>query len=361
MVACLRASEGLILALSERDGNARGRSSESRSASPCSRLAGLPFNDSPTFEMLERTIFNPLTASPPGCPARMSAWPENAPDSPESAQDCFTSLRASCASFDPLGLSSRMFPDFSVQTVDETLRKSSAFSWSSAGMGWRGACSTASFSESPNAAAVCSLSEVLESRVPQRFFLSPKAAAGILRRAERRGRELPEALMRALTHLVSMGRMHTVITSSRRSLAKAMPTRDSEMQMELSPRSTAAETTADSEPSRESTSSSSKIRKSQSHDCQASEATERPTTPLPFDTTQITSKGNYSAPKEGDPCHPLATGAHPPAIAMQMTVRRLTPTECETLQGFPKGWTVPATEHWATRSRCKSRSGLRGG
>ncbi len=36
---------------------------------------------------------------------------------------------------------------------------------------------------------------------------------------------------------------------------------------------------------------------------------------IPFDTTQITSKANYSNPKAGDPCHPLAAGAHPPAIA----------------------------------------------
>ena len=34
-----------------------------------------------------------------------------------------------------------------------------------------------------------------------------------------------------------------------------------------------------------------------------------------FDTTQITSPGNFSNPKAGDPCHPLAAGAHPPAIA----------------------------------------------
>jgi hypothetical protein len=33
-----------------------------------------------------------------------------------------------------------------------------------------------------------------------------------------------------------------------------------------------------------------------------------------FDTTQITSKANRSNPKTGDPCHPLASGAHPPAI-----------------------------------------------
>ena len=39
--------------------------------------------------------------------------------------------------------------------------------------------------------------------------------------------------------------------------------------------------------------------------------------PLPFDTTQVTSPGNYSNPKPGDPCHPLAAAAHPPAIAFK--------------------------------------------
>ena len=37
--------------------------------------------------------------------------------------------------------------------------------------------------------------------------------------------------------------------------------------------------------------------------------------PIPFDTTQITSKANGSNPQSGDPCHPLAAGAHAPAIA----------------------------------------------
>jgi hypothetical protein len=34
--------------------------------------------------------------------------------------------------------------------------------------------------------------------LPQRFYLSPKACAGILRRAQRRGKELPLALKEAL-------------------------------------------------------------------------------------------------------------------------------------------------------------------
>ena len=37
--------------------------------------------------------------------------------------------------------------------------------------------------------------------------------------------------------------------------------------------------------------------------------------PVVFDTTQITHPENRSVPKPGDPCHPLAAGAHAPAIA----------------------------------------------
>jgi DNA (cytosine-5)-methyltransferase 1 len=111
--------------------------------------------------------------------------------------------------------------------------------------------------------------------------------------------------------------------------------------------------------------------------------------PLPFDTTQLTSPSNYSSPKPGDPCHPLAAGAHIPAVAQPvafaenftavreaatapamttsgyspaqnaggiaigtdasgrntpmlqtaMQVRRLTPVECERLQGFHDNFT----------------------
>lgn len=40
---------------------------------------------------------------------------------------------------------------------------------------------------------------------------------------------------------------------------------------------------------------------------------------LPFDTTQITSAGNYSHPKYGDPCHPLASAQHPPTVVIKET------------------------------------------
>ena len=62
--------------------------------------------------------------------------------------------------------------------------------------------------------------------------------------------------------------------------------------------------------------------------CAASEDS----SPLPFDTTQITSKTNRSQPAPGDPCHPLSAQAHPPAIAFsakdngQDATEELTPT-----------------------------------
>ena len=63
----------------------------------------------------------------------------------------------------------------------------------------RGDCSTPNISAWPNDASVCSLSDVLVTgKIPQKYFLSPKACAGILRRAEKRGKELPPALKAAL-------------------------------------------------------------------------------------------------------------------------------------------------------------------
>lgn len=59
---------------------------------------------------------------------------------------------------------------------------------------------TRATSESPSDAVVSSLSDVLEEigTVPEQFYLSRKASLGILRRAERRGKTLPEPLERAL-------------------------------------------------------------------------------------------------------------------------------------------------------------------
>jgi hypothetical protein len=60
-------------------------------------------------------------------------------------------------------------------------------------------CWTLNTLEWPSGAAVCSLSDTLETGdVPQRFFLSATACQGILRRAENREAALPPALVQAL-------------------------------------------------------------------------------------------------------------------------------------------------------------------
>lgn len=59
--------------------------------------------------------------------------------------------------------------------------------------------------DSPNDAAVCSLSQVLvKDSIPQQYFLSSTACAGILRRAEKRGKDLPAALALALRSVATI-------------------------------------------------------------------------------------------------------------------------------------------------------------
>ena len=97
------------------------------------------------------------------------------------------------------GSSGRTSPVSCLRTEDGRLAPSSG-RWGNWGMGGPTESWTRSGSEWPSDAVVCSLSHVLEAMqdVPQRFYLSQKACAGILRRAEKRGKDLPELLSQAL-------------------------------------------------------------------------------------------------------------------------------------------------------------------
>ena len=61
-----------------------------------------------------------------------------------------------------------------------------------------GACTTPNISEQHSDAGESFLSWILEGDAPAKYSLSPKACAGILRRAERRGKALPPMLREAL-------------------------------------------------------------------------------------------------------------------------------------------------------------------
>jgi hypothetical protein len=61
---------------------------------------------------------------------------------------------------------------------------------------------------------VCSLSDILETgAVPQRYYLSPKACSGILRRAAKRGKELPPQLAAALQAVAGLERTSTAMAA----------------------------------------------------------------------------------------------------------------------------------------------------
>lgn len=94
--------------------------------------------------------------------------------------------------------SSRMFQACSLPTEAET-SKSLFERWPTSGMAWDGVCLTAATSESPNLAKESMLLAAIETgKVQQRYFLSPNAAKGMLRRANRMGRPLFPPLRRAL-------------------------------------------------------------------------------------------------------------------------------------------------------------------
>lgn len=124
-----------------------------------------------------------------------------------------------------LGLwSGKMCPEHSAATKGETSRQSSKRSsasqsrkppilkclkkdgqlggatttrWEDDGA-WLGECMTRNTGESPNAAVGSRLSQILEATPQEKYSLSAKACQGILRRAERRGKDLPETLKTVL-------------------------------------------------------------------------------------------------------------------------------------------------------------------
>ena len=99
------------------------------------------------------------------------------------------------------GASGKTSPASCHQTEDGTLVPSSG-RWLNSGIAVHGECWTLKTSESHSDAEECFLSDVLQETgaILPRYYLSSRAAAGILNRAEKRGKKIPEALEEALRH-----------------------------------------------------------------------------------------------------------------------------------------------------------------
>ena len=69
-------------------------------------------------------------------------------------------------------------------------------------------------SERLNEEEGCTLSSILEVNAPGKYYLSAKACEGILRRAERRGKELPPMLKEALEQMIARERSASTDTTN---------------------------------------------------------------------------------------------------------------------------------------------------
>ena len=134
--------------------------------------------------------------------------------------------------FDPDLPYGKMFPGHSVRTKEKTsescskrcvrsktvtpqyldLRTGSgipqALSWET-GIPSHGGCWTQDFGECPSVAEESGLWQILEENAPEKYYLSARACAGVLRRAERRGKKLPEILETALRQQIERYTMRT--------------------------------------------------------------------------------------------------------------------------------------------------------
>ena len=93
-------------------------------------------------------------------------------------------------------------PGAQVPMPEKNLWPYATCTWESSGA-LRTALLTRNTGESPSEDAASSLSQILQAGVPDKYYLSPKACQGILRRASVRGKELPEILRLALERQAS--------------------------------------------------------------------------------------------------------------------------------------------------------------
>jgi hypothetical protein len=140
--------------------------------------------------------------------ARMSHWRAEAQEQGlrGTALDSFMSLLGSLEKDAPELFYSKTFTASFIRTKEE-ISKPSFELWPNSGILSDGVCLTAKTSESPSHAKESTLLGVIETQaVQEKYFLSPSAATGMLRRAKQQGRNLFPPLKESLEHLAANGR-----------------------------------------------------------------------------------------------------------------------------------------------------------
>lgn len=237
---------------------------------------------------------------------------------------------------------------------------------------WLGECMMRNTGESPNAAAVSRLSQILEVTPQEKYSLSAKACQGILRRAERRGKDLPETLKAVL--LMQSESWGAVTEEEKAQTLNTMHDAQAVMCLndqggnvmgvshDVSGTLRAQEhghqpSILDMSPACDVIRDCGEV----SPSLQARMGTGGNQVPLTYqDVTGTLSPGAHAGSYNGQDAYNdmLVCGATPEVAhalrakaacayredaetypVQNMVVRRLTPMECERLQGYPDGWT----------------------
>lgn len=261
-------------------------------------------------------------------PANRSASPDCAEAWPTSAETWPLSFYAWLTDSAPAGWFGRTSPASVHPAEDGTLAPSSG-GWANSGMGGPIGALMLSTPVWHSDASVCSLSDILETGdLPQRYYLSPRACAGILRRAAKRGKELPPQLREALQAVEGFdasedgtGRGVPLVCGTLTSNGDA----HSGFKDEHGPVAFGWQNSA-SQGDSTSVLTFPTLDKSK-------------TPAIAFDLAQITSAANRTRAELGLPASAMAKGSQK-HVSLMAAVRRLTPRECERLQGFPDDFTL---------------------
>lgn len=165
-----------------------------------------------------------------------------------------------------------------------------------------GDCSTLNIGASPSVASESTLSEVLEAIVPKKYYLSRTACKGILRRAARRGKVLPKILENALKAIAESSTAEDAVTTAGHN---------------------------------------SRVSDFSAVVCEPTIAIRDPSAVCyaigngQVDNTRLSDKTDAL-----DCMHDQQAVMYREQNYLAWVVRRLTPLECERLQGYPDGWTV---------------------
>ena len=229
---------------------------------------------------------------------------------------------------------------------------------------WCGALTTRNTGERPSETAVqemCSvwgphsvaegsrLSQILEETPPPKYNLTAKACQGILRRAERRGKDLPKLLKQVLlmqsasgggcdgggkgalvqvekSGTLGCGNDQTIFCLATQQGGAELRTDDraptltaaAGMSGNNQPVVCAGFKLGNSEQAR-SIGYQEELSPTLNAECGGNKPAGVVSAAMAFDTTQITSKENGSKPGFGKPCHSLNANAHVPCVALDMT------------------------------------------